>query len=1157
MPFSFPYFKNEIKDWFKTNVPTSKRILDVGPGEGTYATLLQSLGYRIDAVEIWAPYIDEYKLRELYDNVYTGSILDFDIKDYDFIILGDVLEHIPANDAQKLIAAIIASNKECLVAVPYLMEQGEHNGNIFETHHQPDLTPDVMTERYPFIDLIYANEYYGYYTHMHTKVEKAYVLYANASYFDTVSACVASIISVSNIPIIVYMVNSNLKVEGAKTIYWGCDVKTISKNDFIDRNDSEVYKLLIQRPAIIKDALEKYAEVVAYVDADSVATSSIDRMFDLYPKDNWYPYFVEGMYDWLQTNGRGGVETRKELHKSLEAPACKLFDIDQNKRYKYRQTGYFVAGQFTIDFLNEWIWMCNHPDIIKNPQYYAPFHEETIANILLWDYDIYGGLPYIYVNGSLDRVKDIYEGKTVKDTSWFRVPDHKKDIFFFHGEKNPTVMNEMIKEISLHNKLRIMYLAPHLSTGGCPAFIQKRIEVLQASTVCEIFVVEYQCYSLDFVVQRNQIINLIGQCNFCTLHEDKIKLFKYIEEFRPDIIHIDEMSERMDPTMIKKLYSEDRKYKIIETCHDISFDAYKEKKFIPDALALVTPYHLKTFSTVPTPKEVLLFPIENLKISSAKKLDLQEKLFPDGYEFHVVNVGLWTKGKNQGEMVELARFCPDILFHFIGNQAGNFQDYWEPIMEDLPDNVKIWGERTDAQDFMKAADLIMFNSTWECNPLVLREAISLGKPIIARNLPQYEDMFTPYITDLDPEILQTQLINALHNKKYYKIPTDNTYFEFAQNHLELYNKVLKYPSVKQYEMIEYSDTYKITQNFVNGAFIEITGNSKSDFRVEFWDGNVLIHNDTIKINHWTRTSREYFTPWKIKVYKDNVEIYTSNFSLDHQRVYIAFDSASLGDTLAWMPYVEEFRKTHNCILIVSTFKNFLFEKSYPMIEFVKPGVVVNNIYAMYKIGWFYNPNMEPVLPNTIPLQQTATNILGLEYKELIPDIDFIPKEKPYKQKYITIATNSTSGMKFWTKEGWQETIDYLVSKGYKVINTSKERNSFKGAIQIKEDMPLEDVMNVIYHSEFFIGLSSGLAWVAFVLHKKVIRISSFLDDNHEFTTNTIHVSNRTGCNSCWHTHILDKSNWNHCPHHENTPRMFECQTSITSDMVIKQINVLI
>ena len=157
---------------------------------------------------------------------------------------------------------------------------------------------------------------------------------------------------------------------------------------------------------------------------------------------------------------------------------------------------------------------------------------------------------------------------------------------------------------------------------------------------------------------------------------------------------------------------------------------------------------------------------------------------------HVVNIGLWTKGKNQGEGLEAARQMPDVHFHFVGNQAGNFKDYWEPLMKDVPDNVKIWGEQTDTDLFMKAADLFMFNSTWECNPLVLREAISHGLPILARNLPQYYNMFTDYIRNLNPIMIVPQIRDMLTSVNNYPMPLDNTSKDFAKNNLNLYKKAM-------------------------------------------------------------------------------------------------------------------------------------------------------------------------------------------------------------------------------------------------------------------------------------------------------------------------------------------------------------------------------
>jgi hypothetical protein len=53
-------------------------------------------------------------------------------------------------------------------------------------------------------------------------------------------------------------------------------------------------------------------------------------------------------------------------------------------------------------------------------------------------------------------------------------------------------------------------------------------------------------------------------------------------------------------------------------------------------------------------------------------------------------------------------------------------------------------------------------------------------------------------------------------------------------------------------------------------------------------------------------------------------------------VFISFESSS-GDTIAWLPYVLEFKIKHNCEVVLSTFWNKLFEESYPQITFIQPG----------------------------------------------------------------------------------------------------------------------------------------------------------------------------------------------------------------------------
>jgi len=271
--------------------------------------------------------------------------------------------------------------------------------------------------------------------------------------------------------------------------------------------------------------------------------------------------------------------------------------------------------------------------------------------------------------------------------------------------------------------------------------------------------------------------------------------------------------------------------------------------------------------------------------------------------------------------------------------------------------------------------------------------------------------------------------------------------------------------------------------------------------------------------------------------------------LKGKRVFITFGSSSLGDTIAWMPYCLEFKKKYQCEVIVSTFKNFLFESVYPELEFAKPGDVVDNIVAMPDLGWHWDKSKEPVNPVTIPLQQAACNILNLPYKEMRPRIVDLPGALLEGEKYVCISTMSTAECKHWNK--WPQLISRLKDQGYKVIELSKEANDY-GAEKL-EDTSLESVINHLRGCEFYIGLSSGISWLAWAVEAKVVMIANFTESNHEFEC--IRVENRSVCNGCWNNpkFRFDKGNWNWCPEHEDTPRQFECHKSISVDDVINSL----
>jgi len=147
MPTSTNYFKKETIDYIELNFNKDSKILDVGCGVGTYADMLPA--HTLHGVEAHEPYVADYNLKDKYADIRIGDITELmiDYSEYDLIILGDVLEHIPLDKARKLIHEM--SKTTVLVAVPFLSPQGESFGNKYEIHEQDDLTFTNFFDRYP------------------------------------------------------------------------------------------------------------------------------------------------------------------------------------------------------------------------------------------------------------------------------------------------------------------------------------------------------------------------------------------------------------------------------------------------------------------------------------------------------------------------------------------------------------------------------------------------------------------------------------------------------------------------------------------------------------------------------------------------------------------------------------------------------------------------------------------------------------------------------------------------------------------------------------------------------------------------------------------------------------------------------------------------
>lgn len=139
-----------IRDYIRENYPRDAYLVDIGAGWGKYKILLPE--YDMDAVEIWPGAMD---FSQEYSQVFIVDVRHWTPrKRYAGAIFGDSFEHLSESDAKETLSRLKHFVGEFIIAVPYLMKQGEVDNNPHEEHKQADLTRSVMAERYPQLTCI-------------------------------------------------------------------------------------------------------------------------------------------------------------------------------------------------------------------------------------------------------------------------------------------------------------------------------------------------------------------------------------------------------------------------------------------------------------------------------------------------------------------------------------------------------------------------------------------------------------------------------------------------------------------------------------------------------------------------------------------------------------------------------------------------------------------------------------------------------------------------------------------------------------------------------------------------------------------------------------------------------------------------------------------
>lgn len=131
-----------------------KTVIDVGAGAGIYAEITRRASPEayITAIEAWYPYIEQFDLKNKYDEVINMDVRQVQSFNVDLVIFGDVIEHMSKSEAQDLWARVAKDAKYAIISIPIVhWHQDAINGNPYEVHIEEDWSADDVLASFSHI----------------------------------------------------------------------------------------------------------------------------------------------------------------------------------------------------------------------------------------------------------------------------------------------------------------------------------------------------------------------------------------------------------------------------------------------------------------------------------------------------------------------------------------------------------------------------------------------------------------------------------------------------------------------------------------------------------------------------------------------------------------------------------------------------------------------------------------------------------------------------------------------------------------------------------------------------------------------------------------------------------------------------------------------
>lgn len=116
-----------------------KTVFDVGCGNGSLGMLMRGAPGGLDAhivgIEAWPGNVDFVQRFNIYDEVWHGDVRTMTLRPFDVVVACEILEHLPRDDGEELLARIEQAAETIIVSTPNGPDlRGPKGGNPGEAH---------------------------------------------------------------------------------------------------------------------------------------------------------------------------------------------------------------------------------------------------------------------------------------------------------------------------------------------------------------------------------------------------------------------------------------------------------------------------------------------------------------------------------------------------------------------------------------------------------------------------------------------------------------------------------------------------------------------------------------------------------------------------------------------------------------------------------------------------------------------------------------------------------------------------------------------------------------------------------------------------------------------------------------------------------------